>query len=173
MALEKFNLTDVLTRTRDSLDLTACDVLIAKGKPDSFEFAAIADIETLLASMENIGINAKASPTWKIEDIVKEVDYESIPKGVKGEGSITVVNNNQGFSDFIDEQLKNEVVSLAIVPKGYAANDKIVLFSGIKLTSVSEGKTNEDEAGYSAVLKFVVRARRRSSFERIITIPAA
>lgn len=173
MALTKFNLSGVLTRERAGLDLTACEVYIAKGTPDTFTFADLSAIDTLVASMENIGINEKGSPSWKSEDIIREVDYEDIKKGVKGEGTIVLSEVDDGLLDWIDGDLKNQIVTIVIIPKDYVSGDKFKIIYGVKLTAAVEGKANDDAAENKATLTYKVRAKKRADFERIIEVPEA
>jgi len=173
MPLTSFGLASVLTRAREGINLTACNVYIAKGIQTVFTFANKAAVTTLLTGMEIIGINEKGSPSWKTEDIVKEVDYEDIKKGVKGEGTIVLSGVDQGLVDFLDTSLRNETITLVIIPKDWDGGDKFKIITGVRLSGIIEGKANDESGDDKLTLKYKVRAKKRTDFERIIVIPAS
>ena len=170
MPLEKFNLSAVLTRTREGVNLVEADVLISKGEAaaGALTFANLAAFTTYLADFESIGVNAKDSPKFGDEDLVEEMDYESETTGVKCSGEITVKRVNAGLISFLDTNLRNEVVTLMIVPKDRTGQGLVI--SGVKLTSKTDGKANSDTTS-TVVLSYNKRVEERVNVYKYFTIP--
>ena len=172
MSLTKFD-SMALTRDRiDELNLTEANVLVSKGDLTDETLPTTYDgFKTFLEEkFENIGVNGKDSPDYKDEDMVEDVDYETIVTGVKAQGDITVKKISQAFLVWLSDELQNETVTLFIVPKNPVTNDICLFIEGVKLTKKLEGKANSDNSP-QVVFSYMRRADKITDVYKIYTIP--
>lgn len=147
MSLTKFDDANALLRARlKLLKLIEADVYIAKGNLDGETLPTMLTLATFIANMECLGVNAKDSPAFENEDVVEEVDYEEEVIGVTATGVITVKRINQAINEWISDDLRNEEVTVLIIPKGTVATDVCMFIAGIKLKTKSSGKANAEDS---------------------------
>ena len=171
MSLIKFDNT-VLDRERKSeLRLTEANVLISRGDLTGETLpTTYAEFETFLEKFENIGVNGKDSPDYKDEDMVEDVDYETIVTGVKAQGDITVKKISQAFLEWISDELRNEKVTVFLVPKDPVPHDMCLFIEGVKLTKKLEGKANSDNSP-QVVFSYMRRADKITDVYKIFEVP--
>jgi len=170
MTFTKFNLSTVLTRTREGINLGDADVLITKGEAaaGALTFANQAALSSYLSYFESIGINAKDSPVFKDEDITEDTDDGVEVVGVKCAGEIAVKAINAGLISFLDTNLRNEVVTLMIVPKDRTGQGLVI--SGVKLTAKTDGKANSGNTS-QVLLEYSEKTEDRINVYKYFTIP--
>ena len=173
MSLAKFDDT-ALTRSRtDVIKLVEADVYISKGNLTGETLpSSLALFSTFLDNFENIGVNAKDSPVYNDEDIIEELDYESEVVGVKAMGDIVVKKVNQALLDWISADLRNEEVTLFLVPKDYVAGDQCLFIEGVKLSKKLEGKGNS-ETSSQVTFSYLRRCDLVTDVYQVFEVPAA
>lgn len=125
MALTKFDNTELTRNRLKDLKLVEANVMISKGNLSSETLPVdLAAFVTFMEKFENFGINTKDSPAYNDEDIIEEVDYENNIVGIKALGDIIVKKITQLFMAWVSDDLRNEEVTLLIVPKDYVSGDQ-------------------------------------------------
>ena len=170
MSLTKFDNTELTRNRLKTLNLVEANVLISKGNLSGETLpGSITDFETFLEKFENVGINGKDSPVFNDEDIIEEFDYENEVVGVKALGDIIVKKISQGYLEWISDELRNEEVTVLLVPRDYTIGDQCLFIEGIKLSKKLEGKANS-EGSSQVTLSYMRRADKTTDVYQLLEI---
>ena len=170
--IQSFN-NPVLDRFRTVFyQFAEADVYIARGDlngetlPSSF-----GEFEAFFQEFQNIGVNGKNSPEFNDEDIVEEIDYETEVVGIKAQGNIIVKRINEDFLIWLSDELRNQRVTILIIPRNFAPGDRCLFIQGVKLTKKLDGKANSDNSP-QVVFSYMRRADKITDVYKIFIIPS-
>ena len=92
--------------------------------------------------------------------------------GTKALGDIIIKKITQLYMTWVSDELRNQEVTVLIVPKDYAAGDQCLFIEGIKLSSKGEGKGNS-ETSPQRTFSYARRADKWIDVYKIFEVPAA